>query len=256
MKVPGLKKFKTVTVFQLGLFVLSIIVLVMLLVSAVTRLNPEVERIFQIFDFFACLIFFGDFLSRFFKAENKTAFFKWGWIELLACIPAIDILRAGRLLQVLPLLGLMRSLGSRYALMAEIKKHKHQSIFSSVFLTTVILVTASSSAILIAEVVPESNIRSAEDAIWWSVTTMTTVGYGDKYPVTTGGRIIAMALMVCGVGLFGTLSGAFASVLLGPGAGLVDQRAVLAQLKILEEKVESLEAGKSLAREQHQKNPE
>jgi voltage-gated potassium channel len=53
---------------------------------------------------------------------------------------------------------------------------------------------------------PNSNIRSAEDAIWWSYVTMTTVGYGDKFPVITEGRIIAAVLMTAGVGLFGTFT--------------------------------------------------
>ena len=64
--------------------------------------------------------------------------------------------------------------------------------------------------------VEESNIRTAEDAIWWSWVTITTVGYGDYTPVTTGGRIVAMILMVVGVGLFSSMSGLIASWLLQP----------------------------------------
>ena len=60
----------------------------------------------------------------------------------------------------------------------------------------------SSIAILQVETDPNSNIKTAEDAIWWSYVTITTVGYGDKYPVTTEGRIIAVILMTVGVGLF------------------------------------------------------
>ena len=56
-----------------------------------------------------------------------------------------------------------------------------------------------------------SNIKTAEDAIWWAWVTITTVGYGDKYPVTTEGRIIASFLMTAGVGLFGTFTGFIAS---------------------------------------------
>jgi voltage-gated potassium channel len=55
------------------------------------------------------------------------------------------------------------------------------------------------------------NIKTAEDALWWAVTTITTVGYGDRYPTTTEGRLVAVGLMAVGVGLFGTLSGAAAS---------------------------------------------
>jgi len=55
--------------------------------------------------------------------------------------------------------------------------------------------------------VPESNIKTAGDAIWWAFVTITTVGYGDRFPVTSAGRIIAAFLMITGVALFGTFTG-------------------------------------------------
>jgi voltage-gated potassium channel len=54
---------------------------------------------------------------------------------------------------------------------------------------------------------PDANITTAVDALWWSYVTMTTVGYGDFYPVSTEGRLIAAVLMMAGVGLFGTFTG-------------------------------------------------
>jgi voltage-gated potassium channel len=69
-----------------------------------------------------------------------------------------------------------------------------------------LLVIFSALAILQVETDPNSNIKTAEDAIWWSYVTVTTVGYGDKFPVTTEGRIIASVLMTAGVGLFGTFT--------------------------------------------------
>ena len=73
------------------------------------------------------------------------------------------------------------------------------------------MVIFSSVAILQVEDDPNSNIKTAEDALWWAYVTITTVGYGDKYPVTTEGRIIAAFLMTMGVGLFGTFTGYVAS---------------------------------------------
>ena len=63
---------------------------------------------------------------------------------------------------------------------------------------------------------PNANITTGGDAIWWGIVTMTTVGYGDKYPVTSGGRIVGVFVMVIGVGLFGTLSGFLANLFLAP----------------------------------------
>ncbi|HEX2836106.1 MAG TPA: potassium channel family protein [Thermoanaerobaculia bacterium] len=63
---------------------------------------------------------------------------------------------------------------------------------------------------------PESNIRTADDAVWWAFATITTVGYGDRYPVSTEGRFVAAMLMTAGVGLFGAFSAALAAWFLAP----------------------------------------
>ena len=73
------------------------------------------------------------------------------------------------------------------------------------------MIIFSAVAILQVETAPNSNIKTAEDAIWWAYATITTVGYGDVFPVTTEGRIIAAALMTVGVGLFGTFTAFLAS---------------------------------------------
>jgi voltage-gated potassium channel len=58
---------------------------------------------------------------------------------------------------------------------------------------------------------PGANITSFGDALWWASTTVTTVGYGDRYPVTTEGRLIAVALMVVGIGLVGAVTASVAT---------------------------------------------
>ena len=58
---------------------------------------------------------------------------------------------------------------------------------------------------------PGANINSFGDAWWWAITTMTTVGYGDRYPVTTQGRFVAVALMISGIALLGTVTATLAS---------------------------------------------
>jgi voltage-gated potassium channel len=70
----------------------------------------------------------------------------------------------------------------------------------------------SSIAILQVENTANGNIKTAEDAIWWAYTTITTVGYGDKYPVTSEGRLIAIFLMTFGVGMFGTMTAYISSL--------------------------------------------
>ena len=81
-----------------------------------------------------------------------------------------------------------------------------------------LLIVFCSVAVLHFEVDRDSNIKTAEDAIWWAFATITTVGYGDRYPVTSEGRFAAAILMTAGVGLFGTFSGFLAAWFIGSEA--------------------------------------
>jgi voltage-gated potassium channel len=83
-------------------------------------------------------------------------------------------------------------------------------------LVTILVVMVAGVAVLHFEDAPDSNIKTAEDAVWWSVVTLTTVGYGDRFPVTSEGRLVGALLMIMGVGLVGTLSGLAASWFLSP----------------------------------------
>lgn len=238
METPDSQPAEKLSVFQLALLILSILVLLSLIADAIAPVPPEVSTIIQTLDLVACFLFFVDFVIRFWRAESKLAFMRWGWIDLLACIPNVDLLRVGRLARVLRIIRLLRGVRIGHRIISLILQNKPKSAFTSVLLTTMLLVTFASIAILIAEVGPEVNIKSADDAIWWSVTTMTTVGYGDKYPTTTEGRLIAMVLMFAGVGLFGTLSGLVASFFLGKQEAESEElRQILARLDDLEGKL-------------------
>jgi voltage-gated potassium channel len=105
----------------------------------------------------------------------------------------------------------LRAFRSARHIAQHVFRKKTQGVFTTVSLIAVLMVIFSAIAILQVETDPNSNIKTAEDALWWAYVTITTVGYGDKYPVTTEGRIIAAFLMTTGVGLFGTFTGLLAS---------------------------------------------
>jgi voltage-gated potassium channel len=191
---------------NLLIIILSFYVLSSLLIETFFTLPKEISKVLNYVDNLICVIFLFDFTLRFKKAENKLKFMKWGWVDLISSIPTFDFMRAGRLLRLIRLIRLIRAFRSTRHIVEHIFKNKMQGTLTSVTIISVLMLLFSSIAILQFETAPNSNIKTAEDAIWFSYSTITTVGYGDKYPVTTEGRIIAAILMTVGVGLFGTFT--------------------------------------------------
>ena len=196
---------------NLTVLILSIYVLGALIVDSVYVLPKETSLLLNYIDNAICAFFFIEFCIRFRKAENKLKFMRWGWIDLISCIPMIDALRAGRLLRLIRLFRIIRAFRTTKKVVDHIFANKAQGAFTSVSIIAILLVIFSAIGILQVENDSNSNIKTAEDAIWWAYVTITTVGYGDKFPLTTEGRIIAAILMTAGVGLFGTFTAYVAS---------------------------------------------
>lgn len=197
--------------FNLLIIVLSIYVLLALLIDTFFKLPVEIQRLLLIIDDTICIIFISEFFVRLYKAENKRKFMKWGWIDLISSIPAFPFARVGRLFRLVKLMRILRAFRSVRVLIHHIFKNRVRGTMTTVSLVTILVVIFASISILIVEKDPNSNIKTAEDAIWWSLVTVTTVGYGDKFPVTTEGRLIGIVLMFAGVGVFGTFTGYIAS---------------------------------------------
>lgn len=199
------------TTFNIIILVLSFYVLAALLIDTIFQLPHEVSRLLHLIDYGICLFFFIDFLMQLYSAKNKWRYMRWGWIDLVSSIPAADFLLAGRVVRLVRLLRVLRAFRSLRMLSDYIFLSRIRGTFTSVSVIAILMIIFSAIAILEVEQSPDSNIRSAEDAIWWAYVTITTVGYGDKYPVTTLGRLIAAVLMTVGVGLFGTFTAFVAS---------------------------------------------
>lgn len=187
-------------------FVFTIIVLTVLTMESFLRLSDQTIRILKYMDYSICFIFFIEFTYRLFTSKNKLAYLKWGWIDLVSSIPMIEILRWGRVFQLIRILRLLKAFKSSRHLLHNIFSNRAEGTVVTTFLLAFLLIILSSIAILHVETAEHSNIKTAEDAIWWSYTTITTVGYGDLYPVTSAGRLVAIILMTFGVGVFGTLA--------------------------------------------------
>lgn len=217
--------------YQLFMFGLGVYVLFSLAAQTFLSLSPGTDAILDHVDDLICFVFFVDFWVNLLTAESKLGYLKWGWIDLLSSIPMIDLARAGRVARIIRILRAFRGVRSARFLAEYLLHRRADGAFFAVALLSVLMVLFSSIAILQFETAPGSNIHTPQDALWWAFATITTVGYGDKFPVTTEGRMIAAVLMTAGVGLFGSFTGLIASWILSPTKKDQQQDFELADLK-------------------------
>ena len=203
--------------YQFFILCVSVWALLTLGAGMFFTLSEDTRTILHYADIVACGIFFLDFLLNFHQAPNKLRYMvTWGWIDLVSSIPAVGPLRFGRLGQIFRILRVMRAIRSVRTIALFMTGRKAQTAFLAAVLMTLLLLTTASIAILQVETGPGTTIKTAEDAMWWAISTMSTVGYGDAYPVTPEGRLIGAFVMAAGVGVFGIMSGVAASWFLAP----------------------------------------
>ncbi len=185
------------------MLVLSVYVIGALIVQTCFSLSEEMDDLLNKIDASICLVFLYDFFLRLYRAPSKLKFLKWGWIDFVSSIPMFPFLRWGRIVRIVRIFRVLRAFRSTKTLAGYLYKNRTNGTFATVVLISVLLVIFSSIAMINFETDNDSNIKTPVDAIWWSLGTITTVGYGDKYPVTTEGRLTAILLMFAGVGLVG-----------------------------------------------------
>ena len=231
-----------ITIRQIVMLFLCIYVLAALFIDTVFDLPPETSVLLSRIDNTVCIFFICDFVLNVITAKSKLGYLKWGWIDLVSSIPNIQLLRWGRFVQVIRILRILRSVRSIKLIVKFFFANRSKGTFASVSIISFFIVVFSSIAILNCEVSPDSNIKTASDALWWSFVTITTVGYGDLYPTTSLGRIVASALIMAGVGLFGTFTAYVASFFMQyeeeqDNEVLEELREIKKQLSVLEGKV-------------------
>jgi voltage-gated potassium channel len=147
-------------------------------------------------------IMFGvDYLTRLALSSDRRLFLRTHLFDLVVLLlPLLRPLRALRLVTALLVLNRRTERWTRGRL----------AIY--VAATTGLLIVVAGLAILDAErAIPDANIQSYPEALWWAVVTITTVGYGDHFPITITGQLVALSLMIGGIGLIGFVTGSLAS---------------------------------------------
>lgn len=219
--------------YQLFMLGLCVYVLLVLAAQTVFSLAPETVAILDAADLFVCAIFFADFVRSLIVASNRTQYLvRWGWLDLISSIPTVDVLRWGRAARVFRIIRVLRGARAARLLGQFTLERRASSSFWAALLVAILATIFGGIAILHLETAAGVNIKGGSDALWWAFVTVTTVGYGDHYPVTGAGRAVAALLMLVGIGLFGTFTAYVASWFLEPDEKAQDDelRAIHAEI--------------------------
>jgi voltage-gated potassium channel len=204
------------TGYEIFVGALSLLSIVNIVLVAFMR-DPATPNVIYAVDWVLSIIFLGDFLMRLRRAPSGWDYFlrQFGWADLLASLPfpQVKILRVFRLIRVIRLL---RQYGLRQIGASLLKDRASSALLSLLLIAILVLEFGSLWMLHIESPAPDANITTASDALWYVIVTMSTVGYGDQYPVTNAGRELGAVIIVVGVGIFGTLTGYLANLFLSP----------------------------------------
>ena len=192
---------------EVPLLVLALAMVPLLVLPLVLDLPSGVRASFIALDWFIWAAFAFEYVVRLVLTDKRWRFVRREWPDLLIiALPFLRPLRIVRSARALRLLRLTRLVGvlSRAGQLARRLLVRHKLHYA--VLVTMAVVVGAAGLILAAEDGSGGSIDSFGDALWWAVTTVTTVGYGDTFPVTPAGRGIAAFLMVAGIALFGVLT--------------------------------------------------
>jgi voltage-gated potassium channel len=209
-------------IFILLLTVLSLVVMVVMLLP----ISDATYQLLAFYDNLICVIFLIDFFLNLRAASRKRDYFigQRGWLDLLGSIPSLGIFKLGGLLRLARLSRLARILRlmrgeAKAALVKDVLENRSRyATFLTILMAITVLTVSSVLVLQFESKSPDANITTGGDAFWYSMVTITTVGYGDRYPVTAGGRITAMFIMFMGVGIIGALASILASLLVAPSS--------------------------------------
>ena len=205
------------TAYEIFIGALSIISILNLVLMYAIAGDTALELVLSVMNALFSAIFLGDFIYRISTAPKASRYFfrGFGWADLLASLPfpQFKILRLFRLLRVFRLL---RELGPRTVWTTLIHDRANSALMTLLLMGILVLQFGSISILYVEEDADGANITSASDALWYTIVTISTVGYGDQYPVTNVGRMIGTLIIVVGVGIFGTFTGYLANLFLGP----------------------------------------
>jgi len=207
-------------IFILVLTVYSLAIMVVLLLP----IDPATRDAVNLWDNVICMIFLIDFAMNMLGSRPRSEYFirQRGWLDLLGSIPSFGFLpftalfRLARLSRLARIRKLMSGQAGKDLVLDVLNNRSQYATFITILLAGMILSVASILILQFEVGAPDGNIKTGGEALWWAIVTITTVGYGDFYPVTMLGRLTAVFVMFAGIGIIGALASILASLLVAP----------------------------------------
>lgn len=203
---------KLIKIFDAGLSVWILLDLIFLICSLAFVLSTPIYHNLIIFDTFLCAILLCEYFSRFFKAENRKNFLKENWTELIAGIP-FDLIMLpfiaydANMLVVLKVLKFIRILILCLQLFELINVFLRDTYLDEILGISALIVISFTLSLYLFD----PSMDSLFDSLWFVISSLTTVGYGDILPNSMIGRIISLILLVVGVLIFSAITASLAS---------------------------------------------
>lgn len=198
------------------MLVLAFLMVPLLLGPELFDLSPELKQTFFVLDWFIWAVFALELAIKTYLSLDRGIYLKRHWFDVI--IVVVPFLRPLRLVRSLRFLRVARgarllSFAMRFIYSAQTIIGRHGIRYA--LLAGALLFFAAAGLALLFER-DQGNITTLDDALWWAATTITTVGYGDRYPVTTEGRAIAVFLMFLGISLFSLVTANVAALFVLP----------------------------------------
>ncbi len=217
--------------FILAITIYSLVVIVSLLVLPLT---PATRTLLIRVDVLICIILLIDFFINLYRSPNRRGYIlrQGGWLDLLGSVPIIvgqpwtSVLRLARLPRLLSIVKVLRTKNPKQ-IRQELHGDRPKSALLVTLLIAIVMIAVAGAAVLQVEGrSSEANIHTGGDALWWALVTITTVGYGDHFPTSSLGRMMAVILMAIGIGIFAVMTSFLASILLGRDDEQADKLAI------------------------------
>ena len=248
---------------EMPMLAATMVLLAIIIIQESFSLPEQAIHLFNITDILIWLLFVGELVGFTYLAPSRSHYLKTHWYDVL--IVFLPFLRVFRVFNLKILTVLERSFLRTYKLLAHlfgaeaqlfrvfplvakftaaardlILKHKLNYLIAIIIAIVLLLGSLGS---VFERTHPEANITNVYEGIWWGITSITTVGYGDRFPITLQGRLIGTVMMTLGVIIFSLLTANLASVFVEDAKRKekkLDSASINARLTKMEEKIDTL----------------